>query len=216
MHDPKKAHLPNSPKPGIDWNTLWVEWLKSRMRKNAFLRSKGLDPNTQEAYKHTINWKKNTAAAKAELLQTQERKSLKNGGMPDDDINDIWQLVQGWRKKQAKSDWETADAIRTHIKLLLNNAVMQKPDPLGGKPEIRTKLTPSQIRSLTGALADLQRIQRLALGMSTENIGVEADVRHSDNDGEKIQIKETIFEVQVNKDGKFVRARPEIIDVQQE
>lgn len=123
-----------------------------------------------------------------------------------------WDTIIAFRKRQALSDHKTAEAVRSHIRLLLNHGIANDQ----GRP--RTKLKPYEIRALALALKDVQQIQRLSLGMSTENIGID-DMRDTSSvriETEKNvtpepakQVDETpTFEVQMSRRGRFITARP--------
>lgn len=68
------------------------------------------------------------------------------------------QLVSVWRKMQAQADHHTAETLRQRVKEMLES-------PLD-------TFTPAELRQLAGALTDVQRIQRLALGLSPDNPGI--------------------------------------------
>jgi hypothetical protein len=68
------------------------------------------------------------------------------------------QLVSVWRKMQAQADHHTAEILRQRVKEILES-------PLD-------TFTPAELRQLAGALTDVQRIQRLALGLSPDNPGI--------------------------------------------
>lgn len=67
------------------------------------------------------------------------------------------ELIREWRKLQAKADHLTAEMVRNKIQEFIQTT---------------QDLSPSEIKALASALADIQKIQRLALGMSSENVGL--------------------------------------------
>lgn len=73
------------------------------------------------------------------------------------DTQDPSVLIKEWRKLQAKADHVTAEMVRNKVQELINNT---------------PNLTPSELKALASALADIQKIQRLALGLSSENVGM--------------------------------------------
>lgn len=129
--------------------------------------------------------------------------------------NDSWELIQKWRGAQTLEDWRIADQVRFHIKLQLqaNVTKTRKVDPKSGT-ELdvwMSTLTPQQIRMIADATLTTQRIQRLALGLSTDNIGVDQPpppdtgietARMEGND------HMPLFVVELTEGGKFTRARP--------
>jgi hypothetical protein len=70
------------------------------------------------------------------------------------------ELVREWRKMQAKADHQTAEMVRARVHELLNSIVQP---------------TPQELRSFAACLVDLQKVQRLALGLSSENVGMQVD-----------------------------------------
>lgn len=77
----------------------------------------------------------------------------------------LTQKIIRWRESQAVSDWRLAECIRDYVKEFVLNA---RQLVLGQQVCL---LNASDIKSITGALVDLQKVQRLALGMSSENVG---------------------------------------------
>jgi hypothetical protein len=189
-------------RPSIDWAALFHEWVKSRKRKAEFLRSKGIDPGSGSSIRNTRDW---TMAAKGAAAIVQKAAEP----VIEDTINELWQIVQQWRRKQAEFDYKTADNVRLHVQAILREKISQIVDPETGKTVARSKLKASELMNLTRALESVQRIQRLALGMSTENIGV--DRIDPDTHVEKQEPDDQtgpVFIVEVNKNGRFIRPRP--------
>lgn len=126
-----------------------------------------------------------------------------------------WQAVQEWRRKQAKEDYQTADQARLAIKLILKDSLKQVEGP-DGRPAFKTSLKPHEVRQLTQAMSEVQRIQRLALGLSTENIGVDTPAPVTEGHVEKnvTPTEEPIptFQVEMSSRGKFLRPRPRRIN----
>ncbi len=123
-----------------------------------------------------------------------------------------WQVVQGWRKKQAMEDWKGGDQVRTAIKLILKDSV-KKVVGQDGKESFVTTLKPHEVRQLTQALADIQRIQRLAIGLSTENLGIDGPIVRAEGGHIEKNVtpkEEAIptFTVEMSSRGKFLRPRP--------
>lgn len=134
---------------------------------------------------------------------------------------DPFQLVLEWREKQALADYRSAERIRTSINLYLQDSVQKVPHPdqVKNKGEFvyKTSLKPGEARQVAQALEAVQRVQRLALGLSTDNIGVSMGGGHggkeapSGSEVEKPALTEEsipTFVVEMNRGGKFVRARP--------
>lgn len=66
-------------------------------------------------------------------------------------------LVREWRKLQARADHHTAEMVRNKVQEFIQTT---------------KDLSPSEMKALASALADIQKIQRLALGLSSENVGL--------------------------------------------
>lgn len=226
-----------------DWQLLHDEWLKSKMKKNDFLSSKGISPHGLIAKRKTHDWDIDLKSAaknlKAEynsdevgeaiqsldkepeldpeetISETQRAKAsdlahqirelneedVKRVVRPDIAIREIWQIVAQWRQKQAENDYKLADVIRLHCKVMLKNKLKSKVDR-NGQQTFTSEFAPKDLLSIARIAETVQKIQRLALGLSTENIGIE-----SSNAKETTENEIPVFEVQINQNGKFVRAR---------
>ena len=182
-------------RPAIDWELLYQDWMSSNMPKRDFLLQYGLLLSSGNVKRKTQHWDRGVAIASHNLLEADRDKSR-----PPKEIAGLWQVVQQWRGSQCENDYKLADAMRSHVKLILNQSI-RKTD-LGTE----SKLKPHELRALTEALKNLQMIQRLALGMSTENVGHEHHIEEqARTDGEDDC---PVFIVEVNDNGRFVRPRP--------
>lgn len=199
-------------RPGIDWDALYDEFLKSNKSKVNFLHSKGINPTLQNVKQKTAMWVNNSKDALEHIRQTDKWK--KENGTTDEGVivanrvAEVMEIVNGWRISQAMSDYKTADNIRMHLKIILQKSL--KREMVDGKESFDTLLRPSDLRHLSDVLATLQKVQRLALGMSTENVGVERleDLNKPDDMSED---DIPIFVVEVGSNGKFERPRPRLI-----
>lgn len=90
----------------------------------------------------------------------------------------ITQAVLAARMRQAGSDWRPAEAAKMYIKRLLARA-FRAMDQHG-----QMIFSPTDMRAISGALLDLQKAQRLALGLSSENLGF--PINQSDNGGSQL------------------------------
>jgi hypothetical protein len=200
------AESPNkSPvgRPPRDWDRLFSEWVATpSLGMNEFLVSKGLDPKSGSTKLKTRNWKKNIGPAREEL---EAGKVVEEGLKPETHMVDVspqrmqanWDKIRTWRQGQSVSDWKTADNVRLHVSLILKGG-LRVIEGDGGKKEFATSLGTRQLRDLSGVLMNVQRIQRLALGMSTENIGMEAKMQGAsiggdlsiEVDGETVDMKQ--------------------------
>ncbi len=188
------------PKGAVDWELLFDEWIKSKEKKAKFLREKGFDPTDKAVKKKTRKWTIDLKMATRNIRKATDKDGLK----PMRDISELWHMVQGWRRRQAPDDWKTADALRSHLKMILNeNTVKDK----HGKHI--SELRPQDLEKLANVALSIQKIQRLALGMSTENIGVD----RPDTQVETPEVEDTgevipIYHAEVNVNGKWVRSTP--------
>lgn len=220
---------------GRDWSRLFDEWLTSGKTKVEFLISKGIDPRTGRTREATAEWEGALAAARermnAELTARQVESSAVNAAlvsalpevapaeliklagpvpaMPDRSAipESTWSLITRWRAGQAAQDWRTSDQMRWHIESILAQRIREVKEA-DGNVRIETTLKSHEVRALALALGEVQRIQRLAVGLSTENIGIDGP---TDPNVEKEQGAETnpnLFVVELTKAGKFTRARP--------
>lgn len=188
----------------IDWAQLYNMWLKSGMAKPEFLEQFGLSLKSSTVKQQIAAWSRDERTTATKM---QNLLGVTNGPVADSHVASLWQVVQQWRAGQAESDFKTADAIRTHVKLMLNNGFLRDAD--GG---VQTKLTPSQINSLADTLSVVQRIQRLALGMSTENVGVDRPVESHIEQPASTDSDVPVFVVEINDNGKFIRPRPKLVN----
>lgn len=189
-------------RPPVAWDQLYNEWLKSKKTKREFLTEYGFSLQSSTVKQMIAAWSRDEKTSRARM-----GRLVKSQQTPEKHISGLWQVVQQWRAGQAEADWKTADNIRSHLKLILNNAVVMDDD---GKPH--SKLTPRDLVNVADALETLQKVQRLALGMSTENVGVDRpdDGSHVESGDDELGVP--IFEVQISDNGKFKRARPILIN----
>lgn len=230
-------------RPPRDWDTLFSEWVKSRLPRRDFLSSKGISYLSGSAVRNTSHWEEvarneadkihrqaggmgsrvrhalvdNTVRPpEADVIEADEQAEAREAVITPVSVDrSSWNRIMSWRNTQATHDWRTSDSIRLHIGLVLKHGLhaMTVTDQKTGETHIeyRSSLKPSDIRQLAMAAADVQRIQRLALGMSTDNIGI--DVPSATPDSIDAQVAEpnkpaNLFVVQLSKGGKFVTARP--------
>lgn len=224
-------------RPSRDWKALFDEWLMSGKSRIDFLREKGIDGRAGAAWSKTRLWEKaveeahdRTLATKAAVYSETKRiaKAIVSSAValppefgkeaPGREAKNIrelaspsaWQVLQQWRGKQGLDDVKLADALRSQIKLVLQGSLVKREDA-EGKTIFTTTLRPHEIKALTQASADIQRIQRLALGLSTENVGVDTPQPESHiekNVTPEDQAPVPIFEVQMSRKGRFLTARP--------
>lgn len=74
-----------------------------------------------------------------------------------------------WRSKLAFDDWKSAQYVRQRVMSVVKNIT----------PE---NFKPADIRSIAATLLDIQKIQRLALGLSSDNLGFKMDGKNQDGE----------------------------------
>lgn len=125
-----------------------------------------------------------------------------------------WKAIAQFRRKQAMEDWRTADFLRSHLKSILKKSLKLETDPETGEGRLVSQLKPHEVRQLAQTATEVQRMQRLALGLSTENLGIDPPDTDSGSHIEKnVTPKEDeqpipTFQVEMSIGGKFMRPRP--------
>jgi len=181
----------------VDWNRFEEMWQISGLEPEVFFAAYDYKINTYTKAKISSFKKK----FKKRSTPPQTKPTTKR--VPRNE-KQIWQMFQDWREGQGKSDWTVGDAIKTHITLLLSDAVVKDKDT----GLTHSTLKAGELSSIANAVVAIQKIQRLALGMSTDNHGL---VEPPDPNVEKSKIDSPAyptFVVEVNKSGKFHRSRP--------
>ena len=198
MEPPKRRNTGG--RPAIDWPKLYDEWSGSGLPIRDFLDKYGLSLKSSTTRAMVSGWRRGDTAAKKRMEHVAKMQNP-NKVEP----SNLWQIVQQWRAGQAETDYKTANAIRQHINALLSRGVLTNAD---GK--IESKLSPRDLINLADAAATVQKMQRLALGMTTDNVGVaQPDESHVDQTDDAPDCP--IFVVEVSDSGKFKRARPKQI-----
>lgn len=223
-------------RPTRDWDALYKEWLVSGLPRLDFLDSKGIQGRSGNGWRRTRVWDVSLQTVADRVLETKVRATRKAeaevlnsvilpkdaqppgreaAGVPEAARPSARQIIDQWRSRQAMDDVKLADALRQQIKILLSTSTkrteVEAPD--GTKTVgYTTSLRPHEIKALTQAAADIQRVQRLALGLSTDNLGINDDRAQPESHVEKnvtpAEDAPPVFEVLMSKNGKFVRARP--------
>jgi hypothetical protein len=197
---PMKKRGPEGGRPAVDYELLFDEWVRSGLPRIKFLEDYGLDPDNATVKRKTRTWNKDTRKAAQAL-----KKSSKNAGVqprPQKEIAELWQIVQNHRRNIGVKDFNTANKLRIHLERILDG-VEGKLDS-EGQPYTFSALDLSRLADVA---TKVQKIQRLALGMTTENVGIpkiEEPEPHVEGDGTNTPI----FIVEVNKNGKFIRPKP--------
>jgi len=202
---------------------LFKEWVASDQSKSQFLKSKGINPGSGAVGRNTKAWqarKENgegnpeaTDTYVPEICEADQPHNPK--AMTSQQQSASWQLIYSWRKKQSVDDWQVSDKIRMHLLKLLDLPFVPYRDQ-EGNIQYKSPLTPQQLRTISEVAERIQRVQRLALGLSTENLGVDLPSQPDSDpqaDSEKDDSIEQppavpVFKVELNKRGKFVTHRP--------
>lgn len=187
------------------------DWARRRAQKTIRMKADALETARREKAD-----REREAERQANLKKVQEgTKAAEDAKKPDVTVLELDEqkrevgapqeyepselMIARWRKRQGEEDYTTANALRQHIKLKLKQAIAK--DEHG---QTYSKLSKTDISTFAKSLADLQKIQRLALGMSTDNIDV---AQKSIVEKQKSDDVPT-FEVELNDNGKFKRPRP--------
>ena len=223
----------------MNWDELFLEFVKSNLQKNEFLKSRKINPNDMISKRKTDKWveKKNkikfesvkngsvTSSSQRlaqmmiepiEMDSANKRPAQDPMAEPDlsvypkqfpvhsdnKAINKYrWEIINNWRQTQSEQDYKLADMMRLHCKLILKDYLEIYTDDNGNK-KYKTHLSATALNNIVKTVESIQRIQRLALGMSTENIGVEID-----NVVETVEQNIPVFEVQMSSGGRFLKVR---------
>lgn len=206
-----KTLKPPGRQPKYDWEALYKEFLTSGMTKHKFLMTKGIATNHPSARGWAAHVGKTREAIKA-LIAERERE------VPGQ-LVDLFALVKTMSMGLAVKHYKPAEFAIMHIEIQLEKSFII--DEATGQIT-GSRLTPREMRQLLGALADAQKIQRLALGLSTDNIANHG--QPTPGDGSHVEKNATpgapgepekqssgpVFVVEVNANGKFIRPRPRL------
>jgi hypothetical protein len=201
---------------GLDWEALFLRWVVSGSKLKNFLVEAGIirdltykiPKRVQEKIK---DWEEkakqmNPGEVAAELVKAMPLPQA-DGALTVSQVStpSAWSVINEYRRKQALSDFKTAENIRAHIKLLMGQAAQKGPDG-----RTISKLTPNEIHKLAQAAMAVQRMQRLSLGLSTENVGLDDPTMTAPIEKNVTPEAEPIptFEVVMSKRGRFMTPRP--------
>jgi len=198
----KAPKLETGGRPAIDWEMLFDEWVRSGQHRVAFLESYGLDPTSARIQRKTKSWNRDTQIAQKSMMKRSKAYD-KGTPRPQKEIAEMWQLVQGWRKGQAEKDFAAAEQLREHFTLLLNQATTRNK-----AGELVTKMSSTSLSRLADVALKIQKMQRLALGMTTENVGIPTLPEPETHVEAEIGPQFPTYIVEVSKDGKFHRPKP--------
>lgn len=235
-NDSKVEYIgPKSGRPKHSWDTLYVNWRTANFPpKGQWLRGLGINPSNGATVRGTRGWdarRCNDLGLDPIARSTGGRRAPKKvyleptSPIPDatppgraTPVSEVkplaipsdWETIRSWRRKQAGDDYRTADTVRSICKMILKNSIERVTTESGGQ-DLRTTLKPHEVRAITDALNGVQRMQRLALGMSTENVGVDSPVTPQDSHVEKNKDETPdipTFVVEMSSKGKFLLPRP--------
>mgnify|MGYP003641775461 CR=1 FL=1 len=184
----------------VDYATLKELWADSGMKPREFLATYGLKWTSGKVRQVAKDWLDGLNRS-----VPGDNTEIKIHTKPIEHA-DVWSTFKKWRIMQGQEDYQTAAALRQHVKIRLNQALRKKDNG-----EVFSSLMPRDVDAISRTLLNIQKIQRLALGMSTENVGVpNTDQLQLDNEIIEATGTDDIptFIVEVNKNGKFVRPKP--------
>ena len=148
----------------------WPAELKDRIKAN---------PDCPIEWKNTAKAKPTGCVQHGDILLTPFKRKIKSlpsievlelenqeTQMNQKEIREtITQKIIRWRESQALADWRTAERLRRYIisRLVRVEQFEQEHE--------YSALDTTGIRQIAAAMVDLQKMQRLALGLSSENLG---------------------------------------------
>ena len=191
-----------------DWDALYKEWLTSGMTKRAFLKSKNLSPNAPQSRM----WK-------AEIWQAREKiaEAIRSRQADEpDQLADLMSSVKMWALGLAPKHYKASQMLRLHAEIYMEKQFLH--DDTGAI--VGTHLKPQQLSQLSTVLSTCQKMDRLACGLSTENVfipnqgdGAEKG-KHVEDDKKQLEDNRRsgpVFVVEVSRNGKFMRPRPRLM-----
>ncbi len=208
-------------RPGYDWDALYIGWLHSGMDKNAFLKARGVAFRGGSALKHTARWIRDLNFDQYQTLIANQGAELREPTSPEkhepiheahhSEVDDAccWQQVMARRSSQGISDWQSADSVRTHIELILEQGMSCRICE-DGQVGLSTTLTPQELRQLAKALSDVQRVQRMALGLTSDDVGKipQGECLSEPPQAVDGEHRKNMFIVELSRSGRFIHARP--------
>lgn len=190
----------------IDWDVLYKYWLDQNKPIDEFLAEfKHIKPDSVRVRRVTDKWTRPCIRIRDDLNDGKELNENdfhpKTTKLHFEDPNQVWQLISKWRIRQAVSDFEIAEKIKDKIKYVL---------------DYEHYISPQHLNQIAKSLEVVQKVQRLALGLSTEHIGIENQTNplvDKTNEHEDQKILEAAdntptFIVEMNDNGKFKRLKP--------
>jgi hypothetical protein len=149
----------------------WPAELKDRIKAN---------PDCPPEWKNTAKAKPTGCVQHGDILLTPFKRKIKSLSAievlePEDNLTPkmsaqeihetLTQKIIRWRESQAIADWRTAERLRRYIVSRLVRVEQFEQE------NNYSALDTQGIRQIAAAMVDLQKMQRLALGLSSENIG---------------------------------------------
>jgi hypothetical protein len=125
----------------------------------------------------------------------------------------LWQRYVEWRREQGVKDYFLGEKLRQHLNLQLSKTLVVREVKLADgsvEERIESTLNPKELAQYTDTAAKIQTIQRLALGMSTENIGVDMPGASEQTAAREGAAEDglPVFVVEMSRGGKFQRITP--------
>lgn len=206
MAESEKKDFAKSRLQKYDWEELYKEFVDSALSLREFLEEKGINSTSPHVKAKTHWWRKSLTETQKYLATLGSRLW---GGDKHAQIENIWELLMQWREKSAMTHYRWAHAAGVHVELMLQKAAEIDAD---GNP-VATKLDPKELNALVAAMERIQKIQRIALGLSADNPGVVPPQKPDEGHIEKQDTEQDgpVFVVTVNERGKFSTPRPRIV-----
>jgi len=200
----------------INWEHLFDEWMIVGMpNKYTFLAEKGLNPKSEICQRQMAFWEKGIAKV-LDNVTLSHREYLEIGGKTPANATS-WEIIQRFREAQARADFRRANMLAKHVENQIaqgwEEVTTRDPATLKEVVEYRSTIPAVKLNHLATTIEKIQRIQRLALGLSTDNLGV-ADPTTTEThvEQDKKESKGPVFIVETTESGKFKAPKPKRVE----
>ena len=169
-------------RPAIDYDALYEKWRNNDVYIEIpeFLAIYGIDYRKRRAKQATKNW---------------QRREVKVNSVE----SPTWDQVLRWRAVQLREDYRISSKLRE----LIENRTDQFQEAIDSGRNVKTH----DLVNLAKACEMVQRVQRLCLGLSTDNVGIDKVEKEEDNT--------PTFIVEMEENGKFKTQRPRKVNAKE-
>ena len=188
-------------RPGRDYDNLFEEFSATELSRREFLKQKGIDPSCGSACRNTGDWE--TRRIKLHLVRVESLNDDAVGERPSSETSDPAFANPAIPETNVDCD-RLAQILSHQLETILHNN--------SDSCHVQS-LSVTDIAKLTSVLAQLQLIRQRAKGVWGQNIPKKADDNNaSDKALSTAPFQVPIYEVQIDKSGKFKRARPTLVE----